>query len=169
MLNTVIFEGRLVQNPESRGGGKVAAFALAHEENWRDETQPDGWAKRTHYVDVSCFSDVAQRVLESRRKGDTVVVEGRLEQNKWTTDDGVQRARVRIQAMRVNFVRAPQNRVEQELTEALTQGAADAAATAEQTEANDRVAQLEAELAAARAEQESGVEAFSSEALAEIA
>lgn len=96
--NIVIVSGRLVRDPEARGGGKVASFTIASN-RWfyKDGVRHE----KTAFADVSAFGYEAKAVLESLMKGDTVQVEGRLDTNKWTTESGENRSKLQIEAQRV--------------------------------------------------------------------
>jgi single-strand DNA-binding protein len=69
---------------EVRGGGKVSAFRLACTPRIRTK---DGWGDgNTTWIDVACFRTLAQHVAESVRKGDPVLVVGKLRTNVWEKD-----------------------------------------------------------------------------------
>lgn len=60
---------------------------------WGDE--------QTTWVTVSCTNRLAEHVLYSLRKGDPVVVVGRLRTNRWHDADGVEHEQLRIRATSV--------------------------------------------------------------------
>jgi single-strand DNA-binding protein len=69
---------------EVRGGGTVSAFRLACTPRIRTK---DGWGDgNTTWIEVACFRTLAQHVAESVRKGDPVLVVGRLRTNVWEKD-----------------------------------------------------------------------------------
>jgi single-strand DNA-binding protein len=97
-INTVTLTGRVVADPESRNGGKVAAFGVATNRSIRQE---DGsWIDAVDFVDVSTFNGVASLVLRKLKKADKVVVHGRLCQSTWTAE-GQRRSKLGVIANQV--------------------------------------------------------------------
>jgi single-strand DNA-binding protein len=69
---------------ETRGNGTVAAFRLACTPRVRTKS---GWADgNTTWIEVSCFRLLAEHVAASVRKGDPVVVVGKLRTSVWEKD-----------------------------------------------------------------------------------
>ena len=69
---------------EIRGNGTVSAFRLACTPRVRTKGEwSDG---NTTWIEVSCFRLLAEHVAASVRKGDPVVVVGRLRTNVWEKD-----------------------------------------------------------------------------------
>jgi single-strand DNA-binding protein len=69
---------------ESRGSGTVSVFRLACTPRIRTKS---GWADgNTTWIEVACFRALAQHVAQSVRKGDPVVVVGKLRTNVWEKD-----------------------------------------------------------------------------------
>lgn len=87
MLNILVLQGRLTKDPEIRStqsGSTVAGFTLAVERDY----QPGGSEKKTDFVDCSAWRATAGFVERNFRKGQLVVVKGRLESRKWQDRDG---------------------------------------------------------------------------------
>ena len=69
---------------EIRGNGTVSAFRLACTPRIRTKS---GWGDgNTTWIEVSCFRLLAEHVAASVRKGDPVVVVGRLRTSVWEKD-----------------------------------------------------------------------------------
>jgi single-strand DNA-binding protein len=69
---------------ETRGNGTVSAFRLACTPRIRTKS---GWGDgNTTWIEVSCFRLLAEHVAASVRKGDPVVVVGRLRTSVWEKD-----------------------------------------------------------------------------------
>jgi single-strand DNA-binding protein len=96
-LSKIVVSGRVVRAPEKRftpnGNVPVTEFAIAVESPPRQdgtvETQP---------VKVVCWRDLAERVANDVKKGDLVAVDGRLQINNFTTNDGQRRRDAEIDA-----------------------------------------------------------------------
>lgn len=87
MLNILVLQGRLTKDPEIRStqsGSTVAGFTLAVDRDY----QPGGSEKKTDFVDCSAWRATAGFVERNFRKGQLVVVKGRLESRKWQDRDG---------------------------------------------------------------------------------
>ena len=80
---------------EIKGNGAVSKFRLACTPRIRSKGEwGDG---NTTWIDVSCFRGLADHVAASVRKGDPVVVIGRLRTNVWD-QDGQSRSRLVVEA-----------------------------------------------------------------------
>jgi single-strand DNA-binding protein len=79
-----------------RGGGSVSAFRLACTPRVRSKGGEfsDG---NTTWIDVTCFRSLATHVAASIRKGDPVIVVGRLRTSVWEKD-GQTRERLGLEA-----------------------------------------------------------------------
>ena len=79
-----------------RGGGSVSAFRLACTPRVRSKGGEfsDG---NTTWIDVTCFRSLATHAAASIRKGDPVIVVGRLRTSVWEKD-GQTRERIGLEA-----------------------------------------------------------------------
>jgi len=69
---------------ESRGNWTVSAFRLACTPRIKTK---NGWGDgNTTWIEVACFRTLAQHVAQSVRKGDPVIVVGKLRTNVWEKD-----------------------------------------------------------------------------------
>lgn len=84
--------GGVIADPDLRftnSGKAVATLRLILKDRKRDG---DTWVD-TDPIFLRCvvFSPLAEHVAETVSKGDDVIVQGRLQANKWTTKDGEER------------------------------------------------------------------------------
>ncbi|MFO0774592.1 MAG: single-stranded DNA-binding protein [Nitrospiraceae bacterium] len=103
-FNKVILIGNLTRNPELRytpSGTPVASFALAVNRRFRqgEELKDD-----VCYIDIVVFGKQAEHCGQYLSKGNGVVVEGRLQQRRWETDDGQKRSKHEVVAQTVTFM-----------------------------------------------------------------
>src|SRR3989338_1093870 len=103
--NRVIIVGRLTRDPELKAlpmGGSVTTFSVATGRVWKDR---DGNKKEdTQFHNVVVFGKQAETVAQYLKKGQEVLVEGRLQTRSW--DDktsGEKKYRTEIVADRVQF------------------------------------------------------------------
>jgi len=93
--NTVTVVGNVTRDPELRftpNGAAVTNFGLA----WNRKGQND--EDVVSFFDITCWSGLAENVAESIKKGDRVVVYGRLDQRSWENQEGERRSKVEIVA-----------------------------------------------------------------------
>ena len=91
-VNRATLLGRAGRNPDVRtlkGGGKAAAFSLATTEKWTDrEGRP---AEATEWHRVVVYGPAAAAVEKMLRKGDAVLVEGRIATRGFRDKEGTDR------------------------------------------------------------------------------
>lgn len=118
-MNQTIIIGRLTRDPEVTSGKKdgrewhIAKFGVAYNHRRR---QGEEWVDEPHFFDVKAFGNLAKRIGERYSKGDLVLVEGRLVQERWETKEGEKRSKIGIVANRVTLIRTKGDKVEVEDT-----------------------------------------------------
>ena len=98
--NTVTIIGNVTRDPEMRytaGGQGKASFGVAVSRRWQNR-QTNEWEEQTSFLNVVCWRELAENVVESVAKGHRVIVTGRMEQRSWETDTGDKRSVVEIVA-----------------------------------------------------------------------
>lgn len=90
MRDLITIVGRVGGDPQLRrthDGGTIASFSLATSDRRRDP-QTGEWADGpTSWYEVSAFRALGDNVLASVRKGDRVIVAGRLTIRRWQSGD----------------------------------------------------------------------------------
>lgn len=86
MLNKLIMMGRLVANPETKtfGDATVCKFRIACD---RDFTKK-GEEKATDFINVEAWRGTGEFIGKWFTKGRTIVLVGRIQENKWKDRDG---------------------------------------------------------------------------------
>jgi single-strand DNA-binding protein len=105
-LNKVFLVGNLARDPDLRhtpSGTPVTEFRLAVSDSYT--TSAGEKHDRTCFIDVVSWRKLAESCAEYLKKGSPVFVEGRLEQDTWTTGEGQRRSRIRVVAYSVQFIR----------------------------------------------------------------
>lgn len=103
-FNKVILIGNLTKNPELRytpSGTPVASFGLAVNRKFR---QGDELKDEVCYIDIVVFGKQAEHCGQYLGKGSGVIVDGRLQQRRWETEDGQKRSKHEVVAQTVNFL-----------------------------------------------------------------
>jgi len=109
MLNKVILMGRLTKDPEIRflpSGTQVTSFTLAVNRAYKTKDN-EQWHEETYFFDVETFSLLAERLGKQLSKGVQIIVEGQLRQDRWETDSGEKRSKVKVIAEKVNLISRP--------------------------------------------------------------
>lgn len=104
MLNLVVMHGRLTSDPELRNldsGKAVCNFDLANNRSWKDGA--GNKKEAVCFVRVTAWGKLGELVREHKRKGDAVIVTGRLELQQWEKD-GQKHSRHEIVAESVEFL-----------------------------------------------------------------
>ncbi len=92
-VNRATLAGHAGRDPETRdlkNGGRAATFSLATAEKWIDREGKPAEATEWHRVVVyGAAVDAVERML---KRGDPVMVEGRIATRKYSDRDGVERS-----------------------------------------------------------------------------
>lgn len=103
-LNKFMAVGILVQGPELRftGSGKaVLNLRLAINTPYKDSN--DQWQKQTVFMSAVCWYN-AENLADNLAKGDTIFIEGSLQQRSWESDNG-KRTIIEIKALKVQYIK----------------------------------------------------------------
>jgi single-strand DNA-binding protein len=107
-LNSVNIMGNLTRDPEMKyipSGKAVCSLSIA---NNRVYTKNGEKVTEVSYFDVEVWGLAAENCSKYLTKGNGIIVEGRLRQDRWEKD-GKAQSRVRITANAVHFLPKKQN------------------------------------------------------------
>lgn len=98
--------GRLTADPQLRftpGGDAVASFSVAHSERKLDKAT-NTWSDSGDplFVNVSAWKQLGEGAAETLRKGDSVIVTGKVVQKNWEKD-GVKRSSIELVAKEIGL------------------------------------------------------------------
>ncbi len=103
-FNKVILIGNLTKNPELRytpNGTPVTSFGLAVNRRFRQGTD---LKEEVCYVDIVVFGKQAEHCGQYLSKGNGAIIDGRLQQRRWETEDGQKRSKHEVVAQTVTFL-----------------------------------------------------------------
>lgn len=108
MLNKVILMGRLTADPDFRqtqNGTSMCRFRLAIDRNYSKSsgTDENTTQKQTDFIPVVCWRNTAEFVSRYFHKGSMAIVEGRLENDDYTDQNGVKHYSMQVTAQQVSF------------------------------------------------------------------
>lgn len=99
-FNRVVLAGNLTRDPELRftqEGVPVASLSLA-------VNRVKSKTEAVDFFHVSAWRELGERVANYKKKGDPVLVEGRLQYRTWQAQDGAKRSAVDVVADNVQFL-----------------------------------------------------------------
>ena len=124
-MNRVFLAGNLTRDPEIKqtsSGLTVADLGIAVSEKYKNR---DGEAvERVCFADVVVWGRQAETCEQYLTKGAAVLVEGRLQLDRWETPDGQPRSKMRVCAQRVQFIGRGSAVAEQDTAATATAGSA---------------------------------------------
>lgn len=107
-FNKVLLIGNLTRDPQLSylpSQTAVVDFGLAVNRKWKDK---DGGAKEdTCFIDCRAFAGRAETINKYLKKGQPVFVEGRLDFDSWTAQDGSKRSKHRVTVENFQFLGGP--------------------------------------------------------------
>lgn len=100
MTNTAVLVGNLTRDPELRyiaSGKAVVEFTVAVNEGF-------GEKRTTQFIRVVAWERLAEAVAENARKGNRVIIEGKLTSDTWKDREGKPREQTRVLARTVAVI-----------------------------------------------------------------
>jgi single-strand DNA-binding protein len=104
MFNKVILVGNLTRDPEVRytpQGTSVCNFGIAVNRKYK---QGDELKEEVTFISIVVFGKQADTCGQYLNKGSGVLVEGRLQERRWETEDGQKRSKYEVVAQSVRFL-----------------------------------------------------------------
>ena len=103
--NKIILAGNLTRDPQLSylpSQTPVCEFGLAVNRRWRGQ---DGQQREeTCFVDCRCYGKQAETFNQYMSKGRSVLIEGRLQYDRWEDKDGQKRSKHRISVQSFQFL-----------------------------------------------------------------
>lgn len=104
MFNKVILIGNLTRDPELRytpQGTSVCNFGMAVNRKYK---QADEMKEEVTFINIVVFGKQADTCGQYLNKGSAVLVEGRLQERRWETEEGQKRSKHEVVAQSVRFL-----------------------------------------------------------------
>ena len=102
MINSAVIMGRLTYEPELRAtpsGVSVVRFQVAVDRSY----QKPGEQRKTDFIDCTAWRQTAEFVTKYFHKGSMIAVEGSLQTDNYTDQNGEKRKSVQVVASQVSF------------------------------------------------------------------
>ena len=102
---TVTIMGNLTRSPELRytpNGTPVATIGLAVNRKYK---QGEELKEEVGFFDVVAFGRTAEVIAQYVDKGDCILVNGRLQQRRWDTENGDKRSKVEIVCQNMTMIK----------------------------------------------------------------
>ncbi len=104
-FNKVILMGNLTRDPEHRvtpSGLSICKLGMAVN---RKYTKQDGTkAEDTTFVDIDAFDKQAEIISKYFKRGDPILIEGRLRLDTWESNTGEKRSKLKVVLDRFEFI-----------------------------------------------------------------
>jgi single-strand DNA-binding protein len=107
-LNKVILIGRLGTDPELReyaSGRKRASFPLATNRSYKDSE--GNWVERTDWHQIVAWGDIAEKCEAKVKKGDPVLIEGRIQTTHWKDAQDMDRKSTQVITDKIRALISP--------------------------------------------------------------
>ena len=105
-FNKVLLGGNITRDPEvsfTPSQMAVCKFGIAVNKSW---TGQDGQKnEKTLFVDCTAFKKTAENINKYFRKGDPIFIEGELEFDTWTKQDGTKMSKHGVTVMNFQFIK----------------------------------------------------------------
>ena len=104
-FNKVILIGHMTRDPELKtlpSGTSLAAFGIAVNHKWKSK----GGEKKEEvsFIDCAVMGARADALCQYFKKGDAILIEGRIRQETWEAKDGGKRSKLSVMADSWEFV-----------------------------------------------------------------
>lgn len=102
-MNLVILHGRITADPTIRtanSGTKIAGFTIAVDRRLKDKTTGE---RKTDFCRCTAFGKTAEMLERFWTKGKEILVEGELQQNDYTAQDGHEVKSYQVVVNQVHF------------------------------------------------------------------
>ena len=96
--NSVTLVGNITRDPELRftpSGQAIATFGIAVNRRFQRNGQ---WEEQTSFFNITAWGTLGENASNSLNKGARIIVNGRLEQRSWETQEGEKRSVVEVVA-----------------------------------------------------------------------
>jgi single-strand DNA-binding protein len=98
--NTITVIGNVTRDPELKflnSGQAALRLSVAVNRRWQNR-QTQEWEEKVSYFEIVAYGALAENAANTLSKGARVIVNGRLEQRSWETENGDKRSIVEINA-----------------------------------------------------------------------
>ncbi len=105
-LNTLIVEGNLVKDPESKEltNSKVCTFDIGINRSYKSQEKIQ---QEVTFIQVEAWAGLGESCAQYLKKGRSVRVIGRIKQNRWEDAEGKNRDRHIVVAEHIDFLQSP--------------------------------------------------------------
>lgn len=102
-FNRVILVGYLTRDPDVKytsSGMAIASFGLAINRKVKDKDKKD----EVDFFDIDAWDKLAELCSKYLHKGNPVLIDGRLKQDRWEDEQGNKRSKIKVVATGIQFL-----------------------------------------------------------------
>lgn len=102
MLNVVCMTGRLTKDPDIKYSGDlcIAKFSIANTRKFKDKASGK---YESDFFECTAFGSTASFIEKYMKQGMKIEIDGRLQQDRWTDNEGKNRSKVTIVVDNIGF------------------------------------------------------------------
>ncbi len=103
--NHVTLMGNITRDPDlkfTNAGRPYVQIGLAVNESWKDAQ--GNRQERVHFFDITAWAGLAETIANYKKKGDPILIDGKLQYRQWDAQDGSKRSKVDVVANSVQFL-----------------------------------------------------------------
>ncbi len=105
-INHITISGNIVHDVEVKevGTGKthICNVTIANNQHYKDKE--GNWQENSFFFSIEAWASLAERLGEHGKKGDPILVEGLLKEEKWKDKDDNNHSRIKIRAEKIYFL-----------------------------------------------------------------
>ncbi len=134
-FNKILMIGNLTRDPQLSylpSQTPVVEFGLATNRKWTDKATGEQ-REETCFVDCRCYGRQAETINKYMRKGNQIFIEGRLQLDTWTSQEGQKRSKHRIFVQSFQFLGSPDRAGRPSDSQNVPDSQADASGQSQQT------------------------------------
>lgn len=105
-VNAVMVGGNITRDPQVKflaNDTCVGNFGIAVNESWKDKSSGEK-KERVTFVEIEIWGKTAELCVQYVKKGDPVLVEGKLTQDTYEDKEGKKQTKTRVKAEKVHFL-----------------------------------------------------------------
>ena len=104
-LNNLSLMGRIVRDAEMKvtgNGVKITVFSIATNRTHKDES--GNYVDEGNFFPLAIYGNYAEKMLPHLKKGQRIIIEGFVKQDRWVTGDGQKRSTTGIGVRQIHLI-----------------------------------------------------------------
>jgi len=105
-INHITISGNIVKDVEVRevGANKAHVCQVMMANNMHFKDKEGNWQETSSFITIEAWGGMAERLGEHGKKGDPILIEGVLKEEKWTDKENKNHSKMKIRAEKLFFL-----------------------------------------------------------------